>query len=816
MIGKSISHYKIVERLGAGGMGEVYLASDTRMDRKVALKLLPPNFTRNPERVRRFQQEARAALILNHPNIVTIYEIGEADGQHFIATEFIQGETLRTRMVRNSLTRGEALEIASQVASALTAAHEARIVHRDIKPENIMLRRDGFAKVLDFGLAKLTEGPGATTDAEAPTRVNVKTDPGIVMGTANYMSPEQARGTKVDGRTDIWSLGVVLYEMVAGRMPFEGETPSDIISFILHKEAPPLMRYAPEAPPELQRIVDKSLTKNREERYQTVKDLLIDLRRLSKRLDFENELQRSTSAEVIEGAASRIYTTSNAEYIVGAIKHHKRGAWLVLAALLAASVVLAYFAYSRYFAGRSEASIRSIAVLPFTNTSNNPDAEYLSDGISESLINSLSQLPGVKVIAKSSSFRYKGKEVDAQEVARALGVEAVLTGRVVQRGDALAISIELVDARDNTHLWGEQYNRKLSDLLFVQQEISREVAEKLRLRLTGEEQQRVTRRYTENTEAYELYLKGRYFASKPTEADFKKSIEYFQQAVEKDPNYALAYVGLGRSYLSLGGVLGFVSPSAVAQQGKAAVMKALGIDETLDDAHATFANFKLYYDWDWNGAETEFKRTIELNPNNAAAHSGYGTYLEALGRFDEAVAERERSRQLDPVSAIATADVGYPLYYARRYDQALSHYRKGLELDPNLSWGHLWIGQTLVQQGRYTEAIAEINKAIALSGGNVRDIATLGHAYAVSGRKSEALKVLDELQGRAKQKYVSPYFIALIYTGLGEKDQAFGWLQKAYEERHPYLILINVEPVFDSLRSDPRFSDLVRSIGLKP
>jgi TolB-like protein/Tfp pilus assembly protein PilF len=478
--------------------------------------------------------------------------------------------------------------------------------------------------------------------------------------------------------------------------------------------------------------------------------------------------------------------------------------------------MLAYFAYSRYFATRGEASIHSIAVLPFTNTSNNPDAEYLSDGISESLINSLSQLPGVKVIAKSSSFRYKGKQVDPQEVARALGVEAVLTGSVAQRGDALAISIELVNARDNTHVWGEQYNRKLSDLLFVQQEISREVSEKLRLRLTGEEQQRVTRRYTENTEAYELYLKGRYFASKPTEADLKKGIEYYQQAIEKDPNYALAYVGLGRSYHALGGVLGFVSPTEVARQGKAAVMKALAIDDTLDGAHATLASFKLYYDWDLQGAETEYKRTIELNPNNAAARSGYGTYLQALGRFDEAVAERERSRQLDPVSAIATADVGYPLYYARRYDQALGYYRKGLELDPNLSWGHLWIGQALVQQGRYEEAIAEINKAIALSGGNVRDIATLGHAYAVSGRKSEALKVLDELQGRAKQKYVSPYFIALIYTGLGEKDQAFAWLQKAYEERHPYLILINVEPVFDSLRSDPRFTDLVRSIGLRP
>jgi len=467
-----------------------------------------------------------------------------------------------------------------------------------------------------------------------------------------------------------------------------------------------------------------------------------------------------------------------------------------------------------YFRARNtEVVVKSIAVLPFEDASGNADVEYLSDGMTESLINSLSHLPNLKVMSRSSVFHYKGRETDARAVGRALGVEAVLTGRIMQRGDALNISIELVNARDNTHIWGDQYDRKISDLLRVQQEIAREVTEKLQLRLNGEEQRRLTKRYTESPEAYELYLKGRYFLNKATEPGVRKSIEYFQQAIDKDPNFALAYVAMGTAYATLGGVLGFESPREVAPQGKAALMKALAIDDTLDDVHATLADFKLYFDWDWPDAEKEYKRALELNPNNEYAHSGYGTYLESLGRFDEAVAEREHSRQLDPISALATADVGYPLYYARRYPEALDHFRKGIELDPNLSWGHLWAGQVYVQQGRHEEAINEINRAIALSGGNVRDIATLGHAYAVSGNRTEALKVIDQLQRRAGRQYVSSYFIALIYSGLDDKDQAFAWLEKAYAERYPYLILIKVEPVFANLRSDPRFTDMVRRVG---
>jgi TolB-like protein/Flp pilus assembly protein TadD len=644
------------------------------------------------------------------------------------------------------------------------------------------------------------------------------------------MSPEQARGALIDTRTDIWSLGVILYEMVARRLPFWGNTAADVIAAVLERQPPPLPPNSSVALESLERIVCKALQKEQENRYQTAAELLTDLKQLKQKLEQAGEPERSdpqkspavlrtgmigaqpkTESSLRERTSGERGTTpSSAEYVVGRIKHHKYAVLVVLVAVMTAGVFLVY----RSLLANKSQPIESIAVMPFTNESGNADIEYLSDGMTDSLINSLSQLPHLSVKSRSSVFRYKGKEVEPQRIASELSVQAILNGRVVQHGDDLTLYLSLVEARNGNQIWGEQYNRKLTDLVVLQQEISREVSEKLRLKLTGEEQRRVARRYTDSSEAYELYLKGQYFSSNPSETNLKKSIEYFQQAIDKDPNYALAYAGIGTACQALGGFLGFVSPSETAPQGKAAIMKALSIDETLDNAHATLAQFTLTYDWNLPEAEREYKRAFELNPNNPAAHSGYGTYLEALGRFDEAVAERERSRQLDPVSAFSTADVGYPLYYARRYDRALDYFQKGLELDPNLSWGHLWIGQVYVQQGRYDEAIAEINRAIALSGGNVRDIATLGHAYAVSGRRDEALKVLGELQGQAKQKYVSPYFIALIYTGLGEREQAFAWLEKAYVQRHPYLILIKAEPVFDSLRSDARFAELMRKVGL--
>ena len=825
----AIGPYRILSRIGAGGMGEVYLARDSRLARKVALKLLPDYFTRDEQPVKRFKQEAQAASALNHPNIITIHDIGQAEGRHFIATEFVEGETLRKRLANGRMSLSEALDVAAQVASALSAAHQSGIVHRDIKPENIMLRPDGIVKVLDFGLAKLTERriPGVDTEA-----LTVDTAPGTVMGTASYMSPEQARGREVDARTDIFSLGVVLYEMLAGRLPFKGETASDVIASILEKEPVPLSHHSPEAPAELQWIVSKGLRKEREDRYQTVREMLSDLKEVKEALQTQARLERSQRPEastamgvatgsgqaiartahepiVSTGEAAAARTTSSAEYLISAIKPHKRGALIGVALLALATAVAVYV----YFNPEGK-TINSLAVLPFVNASDDANSEYLSDGIAESLINSISQLSNVKVMSRNSVFRYKGKETDAQAAGKELGVQAVLTGRVTPRGDSLSISVELVDARDNSHIWGEQYNRKLSDILAVQGEISKQITEKLRLRLTGQEQKLLAKRYTDNVEAYQLYLKGRYFWSKVTEEEIKKGTEYFQQAINLDPNYALAYAGLAISYEALASFFGFQSPQEFFLRSKAAAMKALEIDETLAEAHTALANYRLMYEWDWPGAEREYRRAIELNPNYAHAHQAFGLYFEALERFDEAIASRKRAQELDPLTPSTVADVGYPLYYARRHDQAIEHFRRALELDPNFSWSYLWIGQAYVQKRMYEEAITEIKKAITLLPDNPRAIATLGHAYAVSGKRGEARKVLDELYEQSKRRYVSPYFIAVIHTGLGEKGLAFTWLEKAREERHPYLTLLKVEPVFDGLRSDPRFRDLLRRVGL--
>ena len=826
--GTRLGSYEILSPLGAGGMGEVYLAEDTRLDRKIALKLLPTEFTKDENRVRRFIQEAKAASALNHPNIITIHEIGDLNGTQFIATEFIDGETLRHWMTSEPTNISGAIEVAIQIASALAAAHAAGIVHRDIKPENVMVRSDGLVKVLDFGLAKLTAKTSAV-DTSAPTSLNINTDQGMVMGTAQYMSPEQARGLELDARTDIFSFGIVFYEIVAGRPPFSGPSPGDVMASILTQEPQPLCRVAPEAPQELERIVSKALEKDREERYQVIKELLLDLKKLKRRLEFEAERARtaeplsnnresvSTGGAISASTAGELAvesrevgalrTNSSAEYLISELKRYKWVALLVTGVVAIAIAAIAYFS-------ASNRTIESVAVLPFVNAGADPDTEYLSDGITESLINSLSQLPKLTVMSRDSVFRYKGQGTSAQAAGRELKVQAVLAGRVTQRGDTLAISAELVEVGSNRQLWGEQYTRKLKDVLAVQEEISREISNKLQFRLTGEEQKRLTKHYTDNTEAYRLYLKGRYHSSKLTEEGLKKSVEYFQQAIDLDPGYAQAYAELAESYLDLGGVLGFFSPREFYPKAKAAALKALEIDETLAEAHSSLASIKQYFDWDPAGAEKEVKRALQLNPNYAQAHHTYGTVLQSVERFDEAIAERKRAAELDPLSPAAIADVGYPYYYARRYDQAIEHYRRALELDPNFFWSYLWIGQAMVQQGRYEEAIAEINRALTLSADNTRVVATLGHAYGVAGRRGEAQQVINRLLERSKHSYVAPYYIALVYTGLGEKDEAFDWLEKAYEERESYFNLFKVEPVFDSLRSDPRFLGLLKRIGL--
>jgi len=647
--GTRLGRYEIRSQLGAGGMGEVYLAFDTELDRTVAIKILPEGLATNQQRLSRFVQEAKAASALNHPHILTIHEIGTAGATRFIATEFIDGETLRQRIRRGSQSLNEILEIAIQTTGALAAAHAAGIIHRDIKPENIMIRSDGYVKVLDFGLAKLTEPQGSTLETEAPTKAMVNTGAGTVMGTANYLSPEQAKGTDVDVRTDLWSLGAVLYEMVTGQLPFAGETPTDTISLILQKEPAPLTRHASGTPAELERIVAKALTKDREDRYQTARDLAVDLRNFKRKLEVDAEIDRTAPPEfrtatatsgqappgTVSGAAAAtsvagsVSASSSAEYIFSGIKKHR-----LAAAIAGIVVVLGAVGLEFYFrAPANELPVESIAVLPFQNRSTEADTEYLSDGLAESLIYRLSQLPNLRVSPTSSVFAYKDKEIDPVKVGTQLGVNAVLFGRIVQRSENLTISAELVDVRYNKLLWGEQYDRKMSELLQTQREMAREIVDKLKLRVSGQEKG-LTKHYTESNEAYQLHLKGRFYWNKRNPAAMRKAIDYFQQAIDRDPNFALAYSGLADTYALLGGTEagGDMRPDETLPKSRAAALKALEIDESLAEAHVSMAHPKTYYDRDWAGAEREYKRAIELNPNYPIAHHWYAIYLSILGR----------------------------------------------------------------------------------------------------------------------------------------------------------------------------------------
>ena len=825
----TLSHYRIVSKIGAGGMGEVYLAEDIRLGRKVALKLLNAELTTHEDRVRRFEQEARAASALSHPNILTIFDIGKEDSTHFIATEFIDGQTLRSALTRARFKIGEVLDIALQAAAALAAAHAAGIIHRDIKPENIMVREDGLIKVLDFGLAKLIETQAPSTDSGARTIARADTDPGTVMGTAAYMSPEQARGQKVDARTDIFSLGVVIYEMIAGRAPFEGETASHVIVSILEKEPAPLMRSSPDTPSELERIVTKALAKETDERYQTIKDLLIDLKRLKQRRDVDAEIERSISPETISrpaiatsggpaAAATAMptltssgevaaRTTSSAEYLVSGIKQHRKGVIAALAFLLIAGAVLVY---SFYPAGN--VAIDSIAVLPLANAGPDPNIEYLSDGISESLINSLSQLQRLRVTARSTAFRYKGREADPQQVGRDLNVRAVLMGRVRQVGDSLNIQVDLVDATTGAQLWGEEYNRKLSDILAVKQDISREITDKLRLRLTGDEQKQITRRDTTNAEAYQSYLRGRYHWNKRSGDELKKAIEQFQQSIDRDPNYALAYAGLADCYMLLEQYAG-VPSSETAAKTKAAAERAVAIDDSLAEAHTSLAFF-YHQSWRWEEAEKEFKRAISLNPNYPTARHWYQILLGALGRDDEALAEIKRALELDPLSPILEVNIGVDYVRKGDLDSAMEHAKRLVQLDPNFPLAHQIYGAVYLKQRRYAEAIAEYQQDVTKDR-SAYSLSYLGHALAMAGRRDEAVAVLKELEGMYEKRESLAQDQAAVYAGLGDKDQAFAWLEKGFQARNATLVFLEFDLTYDPLRSDPRYADLLRRMGLR-
>ena len=802
-------------------MGEVYLATDTTLNRRVALKILNADVDVESERMRRFVQEAKAASALNHPNIITIHEIGAAENRHFIATEYIEGETLHRRLRGEPMSLKSVLDAVIQIASALQAAHEANIIHRDIKPENVMLRPDGLIKVVDFGIAKVTEPlTPAEVDSEAATLLEPEhTSPGTIIGTASYMSPEQARGLTVDARTDIFSLGVILYEMLTGRKPFAGETSMDSLVSLLQKEPAPIRDAMPDVPAEIERIVSKQLRKNCDERYQTVRDLLVDLKESRKELEFQDKLKlraparRAThSQSTAETPTAIARTTSSTGSFVREIGKRKVIVAGLIAVLLLASVAIIYrLSRNRSSISMADTPIDSIAVLPFQNKNTDPETEYLSEGLSESLIYGLSQLPNLKVSPPSSVSRYTGKDIDPVAIGTNLGVNAVTTGRFAQHGDDLTISVELVDVRNNKLLWGGHYDRKLADLISTQREIASEITQNLGLKPSGAETRRAMRQYTRNSEGYQLYLKGHYYASRYTKEGFNKGIEYFEQAIAKDPNFALAYSGLSFCYLNQTDWV--FAPKDSVPKVRQAIENALRTDPSLAEAHTMRAMLLLQYDWDWPQAEQEFRKALELDPNYALGRSFLAWHLAAMGRFDEAIAEDKRALDLDPLSSAVNADLGWDLYLARRYDEAIEQLRKAVDLEPNYWVSLVLLGRCYEQTGKPKEAVAAFEKARQVENSIPEVIAALGHGYAVAGRRAEALKTIRELQERSKKEFVPSYSIATIYTGLGMREQAIQYLIKSFDEGSYYMIHLKVEPILDPLRADPRFTDVMRRVG---
>ena len=843
MVGKTISHYRILSVLGKGGMGIVYKAEDIRLGRMVAVKFLPEELATDHQALERFRREARAVSALNHPNICTLHDIDLDAEQPFLVMEFIEGETLRQRIQERPMQLDELLDLAIQITDALDIAHTGRIVHRDIKPGNILVTPRGQIKVMDFGLAKMdAEHNGSDSgDGNSTMAIDFVTSAGSTIGTVAYMSPEQARGEKLDTRSDLFSLGVVLYEMATRKAPFHGTTTAMTFVAILHNPCVPPTQLRPDLPPDLERIIQKALEKDRDMRYQTAADIRADLKRLRRetggaassatgvsvaggaasssthskgpssgtsRITAEPKTAAETVTETVAtpAAASSSHGVSSAEYLVEEIKRHRWGLFATIAVLLLVSAATAYYFFFR------EQPIESIAVLPFENAGASPGTEYLGDGITESIINSVSQLPKLSVRSFSSVSRYRGKDLNPMKIGNELKVQAVLTGRLVHHGDEVSINTELIDVRHDRQIWGSQYNRKMADLLAVQEQISHEVSDRLQMRFTGEEQKRMARGATENTEAYQLYLQGRYHWNKRTLEDMQQAIDFFGQAIDRDPRYALAYAGQADAYALLAD-FNVLPAKEVLPKVKKAADKAIELDGALAEAHTSLA-WALYHQWDWAGAEKEFKQAIELNAGYAPAHSAYGDYLMALGRLDDALSELNRAHELDPSSPVTNLALGMRFYYARDYLKAIDQCQQTSVADPLFVPAHVCLGRAYEGKGSYPEAIAELQKALDLSGGDTNEVAALGRAYALSGRTADAMKTLTELTMRSQQTYVQPYWVAVIHVALGDTDQAFDWLEKAFVDQSASLALLKVDPAFDPVRKDPRFTDMVRRLGL--
>ena len=740
-------------------MGEVYRGRDPRLGRDIAIKVLAKDASQDTEATARLEREARAIAALSHPNIVAVHDVGHENGTFYVVTELLEGKTLRESIRDSAMTWRRAVEIGAEVAEGLAAAHAKSIVHRDLKPENIFLTADGRVKILDFGLAQTDPVLTERDEASIPTTKWFQTHPGTVIGTLGYMAPEQLRGEPVDPSADLFSLGCILYEMVTAKRPFHRESGAATIAAIL-KDDLPTHDLEAAVPMEFQRIIEGCVVKTPSARFQSARDLALTLRAIGSSASMQQP-------DLLKNLTRRRSSRSK--------------------------------------------SIDSIAVLPLGNDTNDPGTEYLSDGITEGIINQLSQLPKLKVMARSTAFRYKNRDVDAQSVGRELRVRAVLTGRLKQIGEKLRINVELVDSLDGSQLWGETYNRELADLVALQEEMSREIAGKLRLKLTGAEKKKLRRQATRNSDAYQLYLKGRYHWNKRTEESLRRGIAFFREAIESDPSFAGAYAGLADCFVTMTTNIP-LPPQEAMPKAKAAAMKAVELDDTLAEAWASLGAVRWWFDWDWNGAEEAYKRAIELNPNYATAHDGYGMMLSARGRFDDAIEQIKKAADLDPLSLIIAVHGGWPFYFARDYDAAIRRFRKALELDERFIPADGWLGMALGQQGRYAEAIDAFSRALEVDRIPIL-LAMLAHTHAIAGDREKALAFLDALRGEARNRYVSPYDIAVVHAALGDTAAALDHLQAALEDRSAWMVFLNVDPRLDSLRGEARFRELAKALN---
>ena len=816
--GRQIGAYHIEEKLGSGGTGEVYRAHDIKLGRKVALKFLDVGFIDDNASRTRFLREARLASSLDHPNICTIHEVGEAEGRPFISMQYVEGETLRQVIGGKPLALDSLLSISLQMADALSFAHSRGIIHRDIKAGNIIVTPQGQVKVLDFGLAKFLE----TEEGEAETHLTVT---GAVMGTPASMSPEQARGERADHRTDIFSFGGVMYEMATGHIPFKGRSRADVISALLREPHKPAAEVNKAVPARLSAVIDRALAKDPANRYQSMIEMISDLREVLTEAGGLDQLFHSSA--VPQGVVPLVPLRHRASFrsFGRPIPTRTAIALLIIAAAAVAIGAVALVTYrgrtqtpratvqSNAKPAETSPEFQSIAVLPFKPLVGGSRDEALEMGMADTLINKLSGMQEIIVRPINAVRKYAGLEQDAVAAGREQRVDVVLDGSIQRSADKIRVTVRLIKIADGSQLWTESFDEKFTDIFAVQDRVSEKVVGLLAVKLTGPEKSILAKRHTDDAEAYEFYLKGRYHLNRLTDDGFMKGREYFQRAIDKDSNYAMAYTGLADAYTRLSGY-NALAPTAGFPKARAAATKALELDDKLAEAHTVLGSVNLFYDWDWAGAERELKRAIEINRSYADAHQMYAYHLSAMGRFDEALDEMSRAQELDPISLEKTAGIGEVLYYRREYDQAIEQYRKALEMDPNSGFVHWAVGRAYAEKGMYDQAIAAFQKSIPLSGDSPDEPASLAYVYARAGKRREARQIIEELQERSNRSYISPTVMAIIYGGLGESDQAFAWLNKAYDDRDALLVFLQVEPVFDGLRSDARFDQLLRRVGV--